>query len=92
MFFSKFDVLFRTINQLHEENLYFGATCVQECWLQEDYDISLIQFTNYKLIQQSKVYCGHGGLIIYQQLTWHSQTHAAGNPTYHNTQNKVIPS
>ena len=67
MFFSKFDVLFRTINQLHEENLYFGATCVQECWLQEDYDISLIQFTNYKLIHQSKVCCGHGigGLIIY---------------------------
>ena len=64
MFFSKFDVLFPIINQLHEENLYFVAICLQECWLQEDDDISLIQFTNYKLIHQSKVCCGHGGLII----------------------------
>ena len=55
--FSKFDVLFPIINQLHEENLDFGAICLQ--------DISLIQFTNYKLIHQSKVCCGHGGLIMY---------------------------
>ena len=51
------------------ENLFFSAICLQECWLDENDMTSIIQLPDYRLIQQSKICCGHGGLIIYLHNT-----------------------
>ena len=42
---------------------------MQECWLGENDVTSIIQLPDYKLIHQSKICCGHGGLIIYLHNT-----------------------
>ena len=67
--FSKFDTFYPVIKKLNAENLFFSAICLQECWLGENDVTSIIQLPDYKLIHQSKICCGHGGLIIYLHNT-----------------------
>ena len=67
--FSKFDTFFPVIKKLNGENLSFSVICLQECWLDENDVTSIIQLPDYRLIQQSKICCGHGGLIIYLHNT-----------------------
>ena len=43
----------------------FSAICIQESWLSEGDDISLIQLEGYECIPQGKVCSSKGGLIIY---------------------------
>ena len=67
--FSKFDTFYPVIKKLNGENLFFSAICLQECWLDENDVTSIIQLPDYRFIQQSKICCGHGGLIIYLHNT-----------------------
>ena len=43
----------------------FSAICVQESWLAEDDDTSLIQLEGYECIPQGKLSSSKGGPIIY---------------------------
>ena len=40
-------------------------SCLQETWLKDDSDLSLLQIDGYTLISQGKIYSGHAGLAIY---------------------------
>lgn len=62
---AKFNNLFPVINNLAASGSYFGAICLQETWLDEKCDLSLLQIPGYKLIHQGKKCSKHGGLIIY---------------------------
>ena len=42
-----------------------SAFCLQETWLGEDYDTSLLQIEGYTLISQGKICSSHAGLAIY---------------------------
>ena len=67
--FSKFDTFYTVIKKLNGENFFLVPFFLQECWLDENDVISSIQLPDYKLIQQSKICCGHGGLILYLHNT-----------------------
>ncbi len=43
----------------------FSVICIQESWLSEGADTSLIQLEGYKCIPQGKCCSSKGGLIIY---------------------------
>ena len=62
---SKFDSLALLIAELANTELNFSVICLQETWLTDNCDISLLQLENYTCISQGKRCCGHGGLMIY---------------------------
>ena len=63
---AKFDKLLVLLTHLKESmDFSFSAICVQETWLTDSHDLSLLQIPGYKLIHQGRRCCGHGGLIIY---------------------------
>ena len=62
---AKFDSLLPVISNLSSSDLYFGAICLQETWLESNADLSLFQIPGYKLIHQGSRCTKHGGLIIY---------------------------
>ena len=62
---AKFSNIFPIISSLSASGLYFGAICLQETWLADDADLSLLQLPGYKIIHQGKKCTRSGGLIIY---------------------------
>ena len=62
---AKFDKLLAVITYLNDNNFMFSAICIQESWLKQWQDISLVQIPGYNLINQPKVCREHGGLITY---------------------------
>ena len=62
---AKFDKLTILISYLQEASFSFSAICLQESWLTDSHDVSLLQLPGYNMIHQGKRSCGHGGLIIY---------------------------
>ena len=63
---AKFDKFLVLLNELHDNiNFQFSAICIQETWLTEEHDLSLLQIPGYNLIHQGKLCSAHGGLIIY---------------------------
>ncbi len=62
---AKIDELRLFIESLKNFNFMFSAICVQESWLLEGDDTSLIQLDGYECIPQGKVCSTKGGLIIY---------------------------
>ena len=44
-----------------------SAICLNECWIKEDSDLSLLKLQNYKMFYQrgNRVGHGHCGLVIY---------------------------
>ena len=50
---------------LEENNFNFSAICLQECWLPDNYDLSLLQIKGYNCIYQNKSSGNKGGLVIY---------------------------
>ena len=43
----------------------FSALCLQETWLSDDSDTSMLNINGYTLIYQGKICSAHGGLAIY---------------------------
>lgn len=62
---AKFDQFVAMLSLLEEQNVYFNAICIQETWLSDFHDVSLLHIQGYNMIHQGKRCCGHGGLIIY---------------------------
>ena len=64
---AKFDEFKTLLSVFNESDINFGAIALQETWLSENHDTSLLHIPGYNLINQEKRCCGHGGLIIYLQ-------------------------
>ena len=64
---AKHDNLVALTEYLEKENASFTALCLQETWLSENADLSLLQLDGFNLISQGKTCGAHGGLAIYLQ-------------------------
>ena len=62
---AKIDQLKIKIQQYKNDNCEFSAICLQETWLDNNADTSLLQIDDYTLISQCKTCSSHGGLLIY---------------------------
>ena len=62
---AKFSKLQIFLDELKLSNFEFSAVCLQETWLKDDADLSLLQLRNYQCIYQGKHCSHHGGLMIY---------------------------
>ncbi len=62
---AKIDELRLFIEHLKIFNFMFSVICIQERWLSEGADTSLIQLEGYKCIPQGKYFSSKRGLIIY---------------------------
>ena len=68
---SKFDNLNVFLEDVNS-NVTISALCLQETWLGENFDWSLLQLSNYICIPQSKYCSEHGGLAIYLHKNYNS--------------------
>ena len=66
---AKFDKFNCLLKYLNENNCTFSAICIQESWLKENDDTSLLEIPGYTLIHQGTRCTNHGGLVIYLQLS-----------------------
>ncbi len=62
---AKSDELRLFIEHLNTFNFMFSAICIQESWLSEEADTSLIQLKWYECVPQGKICSSKGELIIY---------------------------
>ena len=62
---AKFDELNITIQQIHNNGTEIHAICLQETWLSENSDTSLLHIDDFNLIMQGKICSTHAGLLIY---------------------------
>ena len=62
------------LKQWKNLNCEFSVICLQETWLSDNSDTSLIQIDNYTLISKGKTCSTHGGLLIYLYNTYHYKT------------------
>ena len=62
---AKFDEIKIQIETFRNSGCEISAFCLQETWLGEDYDTSLLQIEGYTLISQGKICSSHAGLAIY---------------------------
>lgn len=61
----KFDKLATLLTMLKENNFIFSTICIQETWLTQNHDTSILNLPGYNLIHQGKICSEHGGLITY---------------------------
>jgi len=50
---AKFNNIYPIISALSASGLYFGAICLQETWLTDEDDLSLLQLPGYKIIRRT---------------------------------------
>ena len=62
---AKIDQINIKLQQLKSNGHEFCAICLQEIWLSEDSDISLLKIDGYTFIPQGKICSAHGGMAIY---------------------------
>ena len=62
---AKIDQIRLKLAQYKEGGCNFNAICLQETWLSEDSDKSLLRLEDYTLIYLGKTCSARGGLIIY---------------------------
>jgi hypothetical protein len=62
---AKMDSLAIFISALKEFQFEFSAICIQETWLHDDLDLSLLQLKHYQCISQGYRCSSHGGLMVY---------------------------
>ena len=67
---AKIDQIKLKINYLRENGVEFSAICLQETWLSDDSDTSLLQIDGYQLISQGKTCTSHRGLAIFLNNTF----------------------
>ena len=71
---AKIDQLKIKLKQWKNLNCKCSVICLQETWLSDNSDTSLIQIDNYTLISKGKTCSTHGGLLIYLHNTYHYKT------------------
>ena len=62
---AKFDDLAIFVEQLRDLSFEFGAICLQECWLSETQELSLLYIEGYFCISQIENIGRKGGLIFF---------------------------
>ena len=62
---AKFEAIKAYIEIYNNGNQRICALCLQETWLSQDSDLSLLQIPGYTLISKGKVSSTHGGVAIY---------------------------
>jgi len=62
---AKFDCLKMYLDSYNNESFNISALCLQETWLTEGSDLSLIQIPGYNLIHLGRSCSAHSGLAIY---------------------------
>ena len=63
--YAKFDQLYVLIEKLRRNGNEFDAICLQETWIDDNMDTSLLHLPSYNLISKTKTTSLHGGLAIY---------------------------
>ena len=53
------------MEKLKYNHCFFGAMCLQETWLSNNSDTSLLRLDGYNLISQDKICTKHRGLAVY---------------------------
>ena len=71
---AKIDQLKIKLKQWKNLNCKYSVICLQETWLSDNSDTSLIQIDNYTLISKGKTCSTHGGLLIYLHNTYRYKT------------------
>ena len=62
---AKYNQLILFLENIRLRKIIIDAICLQETWLGENSDMSLLQIPNYSRISQNKHCSEHGGLMIY---------------------------
>ena len=62
---AKFDCLLALIEVAKHQGISFHAICIQESWLSENADLSLLQIDGFRCYSQGKRCSAHGGLLTY---------------------------
>ena len=76
---AKIDELKAFVIEMEHMNFQFDAICLQETWLDDTQDTSLIQLDNYTCITQSKSSSSKGGLLIYLTNNYRYKTITSPN-------------
>ena len=63
--FAKIDEINAFINIQRENGITFHLICLQETWIAENMNTSMLNLIGYQLVSQSKTCSSHGGLAIY---------------------------
>jgi len=66
---AKFHELKVCLELYKHENIFISATCLQEIWLSEDSDTSLLQLEDNNFISKGKSCSTHGDVAIYLHKT-----------------------
>ena len=61
---AKIDQIKIKIQQLENNGTNVSAVCIEETWLSDGSDTSLLQIDDYNLISKGKMCSSHGGLSI----------------------------
>ena len=56
-------------------NFEFSVICLQETWLSNDADLSLLQIPNYRCIAKGRSCSKHGGLIVHLHENYNQNVH-----------------
>ena len=62
---SKFDQLQIYVKMFEDELCPFTVICLQETWIKDNYDVSLLQLEGYTFIHETSSCSAHGGVAIY---------------------------
>ena len=62
---AKIDEIKIKLLEIHNNGTEIHALCLQESWLSDDSDTSLLQIDDFNLIPQGKICSAHAGLLIY---------------------------
>jgi len=62
---AKYDQFKIYLHNLEKNHCFFDAICIQETWISNEHDTSLLELENYTLISQPYRCSSHAGLAIY---------------------------
>ena len=62
---AKIDEIKIKLQEINNNGTEIHALCLQETWLSDDSDTSLLQIDDFNLIPQGKICSAHAGLLIY---------------------------
>ena len=67
---AKIDQIKLKLNLFEREGVEFNAICLQETWLSNNSDNSLLHLEGFHMIPNGKRISSHGGLVIYLKTTF----------------------
>ena len=62
---SKFDSILLLVEELHRYNCNIGVICLQETWLDDNFEFAYFNIPGYICLGQGRYCSAHGGLITY---------------------------